>query len=102
MSHTPGPWTVEPMTHERQLGTVTPISSECGEIGLVYGGRDGDCRSNAHLIAAAPDLLEMLQLAVHLFENYGLLAQPKMTELSDRDWINESRAAIAKAKGGAE
>lgn len=59
--HTPGPW--------RQGGSVTflreptcrEIVADDGRIGLVYGIIDAENKANARLIAAAPDMLEVLR-----------------------------------------
>ena len=63
--HTPGPWRVEDEDH----GAIWIASDNAmyGDIADLYHlfGKDvirkGDCEANAHLIAAAPDLLEALK-----------------------------------------
>lgn len=53
--------------------------------------------ANARLIAAAPDLLEVCHVANELYAKYALLAQPEAS-LNVEQWINDLRAAIAKAE----
>lgn len=60
--------------------------------------------ANAHLIAAAPDLLEALQLALNAMDEMGdilnfhdLAEQSKVDELTPA--FEKSRAAISKALG---
>ena len=91
--HTPGPWNL-------QLGTagdwrVDRSTSEwniCGRLSTVEH-MERESFANAHLIAAAPDLLEALEDARAQLEAYE-------EELSG-EHFNDTRinAAIAKAKG---
>jgi hypothetical protein len=102
--HTPGPW---------KLGTldITPFGTGLsmgidaeghGELAMVVWQMEDDqiegkqslqCEANAKLIAAAPDLLEALELMLITRENErGLRGQD--SPLHDR-----ARAAIAKARG---
>ena len=104
--HTPGPWRVEWRGEKERPG----IESDSASLSVViYGVKsDDDCgihgrtpdeeRANANLIAAAPDLLEALEvltLAIGLTPIAG-----------NKDALQESfdiaRAAIAKAKGEAQ
>ena len=55
--------------------------------------------ANARLIAASPDLLEALQAAVHLYTQYGLVSGAPVDGISGGRWVNEARAAIARATG---
>jgi hypothetical protein len=76
--HTPGPWiTKECIGGWQQFGAngITPVRTHLED--------------NAHLIAAAPELLEALQAAVEAIEDLG--CHPSCT-----DAANE---AIAKATG---
>jgi hypothetical protein len=61
MSHTPGPWTVG---DKRGVWVGPVISAEDGRKGVAFvcGESDG----NARMIAAAPELLSALRLAVSL------------------------------------
>lgn len=52
-----------------------------------YWDMDDQARANAHLIAAAPDLYEMLEIAV------------KDAEQGYSEWIDSAKAALSKARG---
>lgn len=58
MSHTPGPWHVSD-----EGGAKLEIHSEIGTVATVHGGgnRDDETLPNARLLAAAPDLLAVLE-----------------------------------------
>ena len=64
MTHTPGPWHAEGVGVSQMTGVATAytIRSESGLLGTVFGSavNDSEQRANAHLIAAAPDLLALL------------------------------------------
>ncbi len=82
--HTPGPWTVD-----RQY-----IRSD--QFHLAIMTRPDSCmivewRANRNLIAAAPDLLEALQML--------LPQEPREADSYDRAMWDNARAAIAKATG---
>ena len=87
IKHTPGPWNIH---YSKE------IVSENGEYicGLPWS-------TNARLIAAAPDLLEALELLLEAcstgnFNNDGTQRGVRMPE---RAKVDAARAAIAKAKG---
>lgn len=92
-THTPGPWT----RAKRQGGIAIehreekPYGWAQSEVALVYplampDRKTGD--ANARLIAAAPDLLAALENLMPLWSS-GI----------DEPWVEQARAAIAKAKG---
>lgn len=88
LKHTPGPWAVN-SEH------LTVLAEDSGYVCKVAGPGPNDPESlaNAHLIAAAPELLAAAELA--------------LTAVADpADWNFKARpalmAAIAKAKGGAK
>ncbi|MEI6474581.1 MAG: hypothetical protein WCO75_04240 [Planctomycetota bacterium] len=83
MSHTPGPWKLVAGNH---------IQSEWGQIGRTWMMCNGDSVANAHLIAAAPELLEALKSLVDLED--GHVGVFTLDEIMDA-----ARAAIAKAEG---
>lgn len=59
MNHTPGPWTSR---ESDELPGFFYVSSEAGDIVYLSGGlRPHDCAANARLIAAAPEMLSILQ-----------------------------------------
>ena len=87
--HTPGPWAMP----DSGQGRISKVGVNGGWDGMIATADCGDyARSrseglaNARLIAAAPDLLEALKDAVRDSESPG-------------QWLDESRAAIAKATG---
>jgi len=93
MSHTPGPWKLQLQAGARMVISPTgyhgkpsticycwPVSDEYGET------------ANARLIAAAPDLLEVLKRLVDLEDRHaGFFTLDQI--------INAARAVIAKAEG---
>lgn len=105
---TPGPWTAEERTREESgwvdicscidrlpVGYATPAKS-----GTPEERRDGETIANARLIAAAPELLAI----VETFDAY--MAQAG--EPAEKDGLNpihslrwKAQRAIAKATGGA-
>ena len=106
--HTPGPWGVR--TTPRGYGNLhwREIADESGVIAEVYSNSaDGDsgepteaeAEANAHLIAAAPELLEALELlrsfgCPHCNGDCGS-ANPPVTSCP----MTIASAAIARARG---
>lgn len=104
--HTPGPWEVR-----IDDASMPRVAAGLFVIAIVYGttpsrkGRAKDLDANARLIAAAPDLLDALQILTN--EAQGFMSQAlaethgvtNMRVLSLR--IDEARIAIAKAEGRA-
>lgn len=94
--HTPGPWTPEfgeayRVRAQQDGGQVAIMMNLKGRHGLA-GRRTGDeVAANAHLIAAAPCLLEALQEIVAAADGGGW-AQLDAT-------LANARAAVAKATG---
>lgn len=85
--HTPGPWIKEGGT-VCQVDTLQTICKT--------SGKDEAAQSaNAHLIAAAPELLDALNAA------YNALAWPdnEMTEEEEEELLETIREALRKAKG---
>ena len=76
--HTPGPW---------RIGDARHTIFEAIGVGMVAQKIKPE---NARLIAAAPELLDGLTLAVDFLSNMGL---------NDRD-LSNLRSIIAKAEGG--
>ncbi|WP_022705464.1 hypothetical protein [Pseudorhodobacter ferrugineus] len=88
--HTPGPWTVD----GKYVQCSKDVAQSVGKRGITVA----DCRvvngnNDAHLIAAAPDLLEALVLLLQVNDGVPMMG----IEASRR--IEFARAAIAKAKG---
>lgn len=98
MNHTPGPWHVcegnrhiiSDSHHMKVAEAAQIVSGNLSTMKTEYfpGHRMQD--ANANLIAAAPDLLRLLQ------ESVSTLAD---TRRPIEDWLNEARAVIRKATG---
>jgi hypothetical protein len=99
MEHTPGPWTLG-----EDKGTHVDIESSQGRVAHAIGkGKEG--WANAHLIAAAPDLLVALETIQFQLGGAGGYGVEEITDVgawqyNARNAIQTARAAIAKAKGG--
>ena len=92
------PWRLIGPTNTRQ-GRTWAINGSCTIDG--FSG-DHDCRlaeafsvEAAHLMTAAPDLLEALCFAASVIKSQGLY------DLSERMAVEQAEAAIAKATGTA-
>jgi len=81
VSHTPGPWTIA--GRETALEVVEARRSR---MRVCFLTSDGPCEANAHLIAAAPDLLAALKAVVAISD--------RKHDAWDAAW-----AAIDKAEG---
>ena len=92
MRHTPGPWSIE--EHGKGFALYSGRDDMRHGMNLIYLSEpDWNWENNANLIAAAPDLLEALELCLGLIEmnedRHGFLSQQG----------NVARAAIKKARG---
>lgn len=88
--HTPGPWVVS--LSPNLVGAI----DDGGERETVAETVGPNKEANAHLIAAAPDLLEACKMMLLWLET------PKTAELNSASWrecLPKGRAAIAKALG---
>jgi len=90
--HTPGPWEIEGHYHFGYRWISGPEHSQLAQVVwcMEYEDRSPSCEANAHLIAAAPELLEALENLLKVHEGEG------GTQHHAGDM---ARAAIAKAKG---
>ena len=74
--HTPGPWEATTMDDMNQCGlgvsAKNPAGMRVNVANVVFNGHNLPTEANARLIAAAPDLLEALQM---LSETAGRVAQ---------------------------
>lgn len=91
--HTPGPWVGE--TAKSHGANITIYGTEAGDAvdvcDVVYRGDETQVEANAHLIAAAPDMLEALEAALAYLVMAGTdHAEPTRATI---------RAAIKKARG---
>lgn len=88
--HTPGPWTVN------EIGGTDARTQFLGPDGaLNFEVWDAITDADAHLIAAAPDLLAALESA---FVAFGKAGGNTLSGPFRREW-EECRSAIAKARG---
>lgn len=108
--HTPGPWvSARDFDENGRRAKVTTIAVCCDfVIGLpaAYEGgnyRDGDPsgdpEADARLIAAAPDLLEALKALAGLYPSAEEMNDSDEYSVTEIDWVEIARAAIAKATG---
>lgn len=85
MNHTPGPWIYEDgdvLGGPGGIACVVPLYTANGL---------GEGKANARLIAAAPELLEALQLALLVIASPNMHARQKNIDIIEN--------AIAKAEG---
>lgn len=119
--HTPGPWTISPYgqepdgkggwTHE---GKHWHINEPFVDVHIVgHGGKNPSCvvidkqtaTANAHLIAAAPELLEAAELMLAFYDDLSKSNPGFIGKLCLKDYeqwnlaLLKLPAAIAKAKG---
>lgn len=100
--HTPGPWDWDfKSDHVRVWAGNWRDKSIVAEVPHAdVLGRTPEIEANAHLIVAAPDMLEALrkaERALSLRTTYGTKAKPTVAELNVM--LDDFRAAIAKAEG---
>jgi hypothetical protein len=100
-THTPGPW----KSVKGARPTRPDIVADCGLIcSLEYGPDEGE--ANAHLIKAAPDMLEALRRArdsiADMFAGMQFHPDHKDIEAPLLVALSNARAAITKAEGRAE
>jgi hypothetical protein len=95
--HTPGPWFLSKSKHIGGEHVVAMLAEDKGDRSLVVHAQHGDPiqdEANAHLIAAAPELLKALDLALEYWAH-------RQQRYSNRlpVWVVAARAAIIKATG---
>lgn len=93
--HTPGPWTIKFGLNVMGKDVRYPsqerlVANAGGHANNIWNEQvTAENEANAHLIAAAPDLLEALREMVDRFESCD----------DDPEYVTRARAAIAKAEG---
>jgi hypothetical protein len=97
--HTPGPWEVEDITSQGAMVYRRIKTSKDEPVGSVSAyklskKRDAEAEANARLIAAAPELLEALEMMIADFGDYPASKRPCLA-------FDLARAAIARATGDA-
>jgi len=103
--HTPGPWKFYESVSLEILAPDDWEIAVCNEWSEEDHGHN-DCFANAHLIAAAPELLEALVALLHQHDEMAhqcptaLCGHPQANEIHARNIkaLAKARAAIAKAK----
>lgn len=88
IKHTPGPWK-----------TGEASWNEDGEVRFTLHGVSEARVADAHLIAAAPSLLEALELITPEFEKLYKQFDPEGEIACWGQWSDMARAASAKARG---
>jgi len=102
-NHTPGPWRV----YENDIGIgVTPVSTspDVADLSGLDGGRPIEVtRANARLMAASPEMLAALKLAIpHLEENYRWhrdMQSPASKVMEAHAAFEAANRVITKAEG---
>lgn len=99
-AHTPGPWEVRTRgaafsSNEIRAKAFEPNhpTERISIIPLAWVAKLNDGEANACLIAAAPDLLAVLESLIEM-------ADKKVTTMRTHEIANAARNAIAKARGG--
>lgn len=99
--HTPGPWAYSADFSDYD-SIHTDFRLDAGDMEIIGGC--GCCGSptisseaDARLIAAAPEILKALEYAVEIYGRFGAVVNEPH---NPGEWIEQARAAIAKAKGG--
>ena len=110
MTHTPGPWDFaggDMAVHANRLSLE--ICRQIGGHKEAYSNAQEEERiANAHLIAAAPELLAQLKMAADFISGHNeCLSEPSGS--GDREWnayciglLDDCKSAIAKAEGRGE
>lgn len=94
-AHTPGPWDINPMR------TVDGRYLVCSGIGHDYGVVAQVLEeSDAHLIAAAPDLLKALKLARKRLEYYGQISDRRHFDHDLKEIFPVIDAALSASRSG--
>lgn len=98
--HTPGPWTVGPVERTKWSVFATTDGGDsvkviCCTAGNAREREDPQRAADAHLIAAAPDLLEALRDLYALYDR-GVLKGP---DALCAQVVHAAIVAIAKAEG---
>jgi len=106
-NHTPGPWKVYQITEKNKKDdgyTCHVVTDEEYPKGFCVAKVHAnsifqrDVESNARLIAAAPELLEVLEKVLRYTEDM-LMDEFRADDLSDWPWVEEAHKVISKAKG---
>lgn len=91
--HTPGPWTVSDNHGKRYIEPV----GDNEPVAMICRGHADSYSANAHLIAAAPELLEALEIMIVGACAVGVPHAGERKVLQDA--VDHARATINKARG---
>ena len=93
--HTPGPWTAVPTP----FGPIYIFDERDRDVVTVYGGgvESKSKKANARLIAAAPELMDVLKAMVDEIVDYMTLNN--LGDPEQKHNIKWARSIIAKAEG---
>ena len=95
MAHSPGIWICSRFRRDEAL--IVGGGRVVASVPISDDQDDRECSDNALLIAAAPDLLDVLRFAVARVEIANGEGNPILSA-----WLPDARAAIAKAEGHPE
>lgn len=96
--HTPGPWHANTPLDERYAHGSTIRDHDIGRIIAVVHDANGSTIANAHLVAAAPDLLQRLEHVAEYLHFHK--AEPDVNLPEIESILADIDNTIAKAKGG--
>lgn len=97
MRHTPGPWKI--CDHGEDTIAITDELQDYG-ICVVGSAPIKQVRANAHLIAAAPEMLAALQKALPFLIDLAQASDDESNYRADtNDFRKKIEAVIAKARG---
>lgn len=104
--HTPGPWKIANLSPSRGKITIRDASGNVPAVAQALDAQ-GSQDANARLIAAAPDLLEIVRELSQWYsegtdERSGPFAYGLFGDEEDTTWAERVRNVIAKAEGGAK
>lgn len=68
--HTPGPWSVDPDDREGMEWNIHIVAKDDRDMRICFMASNGPVEANAHLIAAAPDMLAILQRIAVSYPGY--------------------------------
>lgn len=98
--HTPGPWHVGGRDKCTVYDRFNQRLANSFEGVMATQRSDSECHANARLIAAAPEMLEVLQTTLGNIMSLGPAGALESVPMPYRVWADVVRAAISKATGG--
>lgn len=99
-SHTPGPWTAfYKAKYDEWHVSVPAYGPSAMKLALFPDGIPTKNQADAHLIAAAPDLLEALVRALHVYVGLANSGDCGNWNPEEETFVIFARAAINKARG---